>query len=386
MANYCVTGALGGGKSIVCVGIIKKALEDKKKVATNLDLHLENMVHQDAKKVRALRTPDVPNYESLMQLGLGYDGDFKGDSFNGVLVLDECAKWLNSRDFSNKSRKGLVDFFIHSRKRRWDVYFIIQHVDALDKQFRDLFVEHMVYCSRSDRHKIPFISPVYKFFTGSRLPMPRVHIANVFYCIGGKETHIENWVYRGNDLFNAYNTEQIFDEHEGQTGVSTYLSPYYTKGRYTTQLQRFKEACKAFKVSHFFLIGLLLGGFAAQAFVSDGSEPSRGALICNSDWKELFGDCSLSKKEVQEIIANHKGQSSSVEADADLSVEGKTFDDLPHVLDRVRIHASVLISGSYEYYFSNNGQDYKPELNGYTIYQNNECSAYLVNSIKKLSA
>jgi len=133
MPVYLVSGKLGAGKTLACVGRIQDAVRDGKRVATNLDLKLERLFSLHAGKpvrspqgiapaqaVQVLRVPDKPTAHDLDVIGMGNES--MDESKNGVLVLDELGSWLNSREWADKSRQGVIDWLIHSRKKGWDVY------------------------------------------------------------------------------------------------------------------------------------------------------------------------------------------------------------------------------------------------------------------------
>ena len=264
MTVYVVTGKLGAGKTLVAVGRIRDYLEQGRQIATNLDLNLHKLVGVHAKKTRVTRLPDIPTINDLEAIGNGYDGDYLGETRNGLLVLDECGSFLNSRDFNDKNRKGLRDWVIHARKKRWDVIFIIQHLNALDKQFREMFAEHVVHCIRTDRVPIPILSSLVKLVTGFTLKFPRAHRGLVKYGSGLQAITVDSWWYRGTTLYDAYDTEQAFAPNDEQRNYS-YLPPYYTHGvnydpiaDYLERFRRFKKRL-VFKARQFFFIGLLVG-------------------------------------------------------------------------------------------------------------------------------
>lgn len=383
MPVWCVTGKLGAGKTLVSVSRIKKYLEEGRRVATNLDLKLENFGSPYSKTPIVYRLPDVPTLESFESIGQGYDGELIGDNRNGLVVLDECALWLNSRDWNDKSRRKLINYFVHLRKLRWDLIILIQDEDALDTQFRKLYCEHTVYCSRADRFNIPFIGTFVKMLFGGRLPMPRVHIGTVMYNAGHGQTKVDTWFYRGTNLFNAFNTEQSFTLDNSMDAVYQYLPPYLVKGRYLAKVDYFKEKFSCVKVSHLFLAGLLAGGAVAKAFTSDGSSPDRGTFVCNSDWKDLFGDCELSKAQVKDAITLYKssqGVGSSEAVTMPLAAQGTASEETIHPLDSVRITASIkLDSGQYEYHFVKGDKPFTPENYGYRVYDDGQCKATLID-------
>ena len=265
MSVYVVTGKLGAGKTLVAVGRIRDYLIEGRKVATNLNLNLHNLIGIKAKKTRVTRLPDVPTLDHLESIGLGYEGQYQGEERNGLLVLDECGSFLNARDFNDKNRRGLQNWVIHARKKRWDVIFIIQHLEALDKQFRLMFAEHTVFCMRFDRVPIPVLSFVIKAITGFRLTFPKMHRGLVKYGSGQNAINVDTWWYRGTTLYDAYDTEQAFSPDDNQNNYM-YLPPYYTHGVTTNGYKEFKRTARryiqriSFKAKQLFFIGLL-GGF-----------------------------------------------------------------------------------------------------------------------------
>jgi hypothetical protein len=384
MPVWCVTGKLGAGKTLVAVSRIQKYLNENRRVATNLDLKLEKIINPWAQKTTVYRLPDIPTIESFKAIGQGYDGEFQGDHKNGLVVLDECALWLNTRSWNDKSRKALIDYFVHLRKLRWDLILIIQDIEALDKQFRDLYAEQIVYCSRLDRYKIPYIGGLINFMAAGRVPMPRVHIGAVYYNLGvGKQSHIENWVYRGNALMDGYNTEQGFNTSDSPEFYQ-YLPPNTVFGRYVTKTQLLKTRLKNIGLLPFFFVGLISGIGLVHAFTPDGNEPDRGNWRCNADWEALFGDCTLTKNDVRKAIEQYRNQSDST-PDAGKAAGVGSQSQTPaaaamHPLDDVYISGSVrLSSGQYEYVFNSSDQTFYPYEAGYRVYDGTDCKAMLIN-------
>lgn len=232
MAVYFVTGKLGSGKSLACVSKIRDYLSDGRRVATNLNLELDEMFTYC--KSPAIRLPDKPRAEDLAALGPGYDAeddrDYDEKRF-GLIVLDECGTWLNSREWNDKGRRALIDWFLHARKHRWDVMFLIQDIESCDAQIVRSLCEHLVICRRMDRFKVMGIS------------LPKMHIANVYYGRSA-EVRVERWTYKGADLYRTYDTRQVFRdgmEYLDQGPVDmrasyTMLSAWHLKGRYLPPL------------------------------------------------------------------------------------------------------------------------------------------------------
>lgn len=120
MAVYFVTGTLGCGKTLCTVGKIRDYLEQGRRVATNLDINLEAFTKPDS-KVSILRVPDKPTLYDLQGIGLGCEES--DESKYGLLVLDELGTWFNSRNWRDKGRGEVIDWFRHARKLHWDIFF-----------------------------------------------------------------------------------------------------------------------------------------------------------------------------------------------------------------------------------------------------------------------
>jgi len=219
MPVYAVTGNLGSGKTLVCVGKIRDAILRGSRVATNLDLRLE-LLAPGAKPGQVTRLSDHPTAAELSWLGLGNES--RDESLNGVLVLDEAGAWLNSRGWQDKDRHQVIEWMLHARKLGWDVFLIVQDIALIDKQVRVAFVEHLVRCRRLDRFSVPFLGAVFQWL-GSALRLPQVHIANVFYGTAPGSVCVERWIYQGKDLWGCYETRQLFSK-EG-TGLNSPLGP-----------------------------------------------------------------------------------------------------------------------------------------------------------------
>ena len=233
MAVYFITGKLGSGKTLVSVGKIRDALREGRKVATNLDLRLEHLAGKQAKKATVYRLPDKPVAHDMFALGSGntsYD-----EEKNGLIVLDECGTWFNSRDWQDKSRKALIDWLLHARKLGWDILFIIQDVSMIDKQARKSICEHVVYCRRLDRLAIPVLDMLAKLVRKKGIPKPKLHLAIVKYGDLPNSLTVDKWLYRGTDLYPCYDTKQAFIDDYPHS-LYQVLPPYYSHGRYSVPL------------------------------------------------------------------------------------------------------------------------------------------------------
>jgi len=237
MAVYFITGKLGSGKTLVTVGKIKDYLMSGRPVATNLDLNIQRLAKRNS-KATFYRLPDKPRIDDLNLIGRGSDS--VDESTYGLIVLDECGTWLNTRSWNDKERRHFIDWMLHARKLGWDILFIVQDISIIDKQLKMSLCEHLVVCRRLDRMKIPFVSNVVKMLTGHRVTMPKIHTAKVFYGDSESDYVTDRWTYQGRNLYDAYDTRQVFRDdilYHGDSETdfrATYsaLSRWHVEGRY----------------------------------------------------------------------------------------------------------------------------------------------------------
>ena len=255
MAVYAITGKLGSGKGKGAMKLLRDYLRAGKRVATNCDIFLEHMMPGQS-RASVVRMPDKPDVSDLYAIGSGNrfvdfepivkarDKAFEytppspkllpgfDESHNGALFLDECASWLNTRNFQDKGRAELLEWAIHARKYGWDVYFICQNISQIDKQLRDSLFEYVVRMSRLDRMKIPFVSAAFKAMTAgfSNGSLPRMHVGVVRLGCSPDGIVADRWYFRGDDLNDAYNTTQVFSDSYPH-GVHSLLSSWHLQAR-----------------------------------------------------------------------------------------------------------------------------------------------------------
>lgn len=255
MAVYAITGKLGSGKGKGAMKLLRDYLRAGKRVATNCDVFMEYMMPGQSRQ-SLVRIPDKPTAADLYSIGSGnkfinfepivsctVNGfEYKppsplllegfDEAHNGALFLDECASWLNTRNFQDKGRADLLEWCIHARKYGWDVYFISQNISQIDKQLRDSLFEYVVRFSRLDRMKIPFLSAGLKLITAgaSNGSLPRMHIGVVRLGCSPDGIVADRWHFRGDDLNKSYNTTQVFSDSYPHK-IHSLLSSWHLQAR-----------------------------------------------------------------------------------------------------------------------------------------------------------
>jgi hypothetical protein len=264
-----LTGKRGSGKSLIAVSFIRDYMERGCEVATNLNIHVQHLVNPK-NKVRPFRLPDFPTADDLMLLPLGNPGleRREGDiailpgyteTKNGLLVLDEVATFLNSRDWQEKTRRDLISWLLQSRKFGWDIIMIAQHARLVDAQVRNSLFDLFGVVRRLDKINIPVLGNLFKI-AGLKLKMPKLHVCAIRYGDSPSAVVAERFFVKGDDLYQAYDTTQKIDPHIGvKTGEGfSYLSAYDTKGRFLGFWEMYKSAIIAALISGL-VIGLIIG-------------------------------------------------------------------------------------------------------------------------------
>lgn len=231
MTDYALTGKKGTGKSKHAVILMRdRYLKQKRLVATNLDLNLEEMFGPRS-KATYVRVPDKPKAFDLLAAGHGNPHSYDED-LNGALVLDEMGTWLNTRTFGDKDRAATLDYFAHARKHGFDTWYIMQNVVQVDKQLRESFIEQTVRHTSFAKVKIPFIGWLLGALFGERAAyMPRFHTAVYRIGVNPQDLVTNRFMFTGKDVEKCYDTRQVFLENY-PNGTHSVLSPWHVKGRY----------------------------------------------------------------------------------------------------------------------------------------------------------
>lgn len=269
------------------------------------------MLGEKARNVHVMRVPDKPSIDDLNAIGVGnHDYD---ESKNGLLVLDECGTWFNSRNWQDKSRKAVNDWFLHARKLGWDVFLIIQDISLLDSQAREALAEHTVFCKRLDNLRIPLIGGLVQALTGIKLKLPRMHVARVVYGTSQQDMLSDRWVYRGTQYFNWYDTRQLFLT-DYQHGVYSMLTPWHTHYRHRVPkdwgyyMRLTKIYWKRFRSPIALGVGLMMGASVTAAAVAAYS-------VADYEAKKKEAELVAAKFEIERLkqkpVSESPGQNSN---------------------------------------------------------------------------
>lgn len=232
MTDFAVTGKKRSGKGLFCAGLIRDALREGRRVATNMDIFPEHLL-SPLNKSCFIRLPDHPTAEDMNGLGQGYEGNEVDDEKNGIIVLDETSAFFNSRQWGDKGRQPLLDWLIHSGKLRWHVYYQMQGLEQVDKQLRSTQIEYHIAVKRTDRWPIPVVTPLAGVF-GLNIRFPRMHLGIIKHGVERDSLVVDRKWYKATEIKKGYDTEQRFlpRAHPDAVGLHSVLSAWHVKGRY----------------------------------------------------------------------------------------------------------------------------------------------------------
>lgn len=304
------TGKRGEGKTKSAVRMIRDYLREGRIVATNLDINLEAMLPAFSDAV-AYRLPDHPSPEDLEALPLGNPNPLD-EKRNGLLVLDEVSTFLNSREWQKGDRAGFISWLAQSRKLGWDLVLIAQHPRMIDAQIRDSLFELHANCRRLDKMAVPMVSPVWQWLTGKPLRMPSLHIVTMRYGFAPGAPKALSWWYSGADLHSAYDTLQKISPITGQEGLSMFLSPWKTKGRYLSKVALYRGVGMAA-----FVLGALVGIAGAYGYSVVKPEDAPVAQVEKVDGKSFIAGIVSAGDRVQLLLTDGRSVRSEAAKMAD---------------------------------------------------------------------
>jgi hypothetical protein len=251
-------------------------------VATNLDLFIDKLMPPTSRAL-SFRLPDVPTAAVLNDPNFPQGNNNPIDEAkNGLLILDECAGYLNARDWKDKDRTALIAWLAQSRKNGWDLLLIAQGASMIDKQIRNELCDMHGVCRETSKIGIPFITMFARQIFGIKLMMPKFHLVSYFYGFGATAVKSYTDIFRSLDVQNGYNTLQKISAEFGQQGISSNLPAWHLRGRY---MSRWEMYGKIFISS--LILGALIGlagGFYGHDFIKPQSKNS-SQLIAE---KEVF--------------------------------------------------------------------------------------------------
>jgi len=210
-----VTGKIGGGKTLFCVGRIVKHLAKGGYVFTNIDLNWEALADLCKRRFRVRIKPEQlrrvdpkehPDWHNHIDWGVF--------GFPVLVVLDEIHLFFNAREWAKtaKNHTDLLSFLSQSRKAAVDVLFICQVATTLEKQFRVQSEVEYSLKKLSDIH-VPFLGT---------LPLNRMLLVTKDNADDPGRTAILRRQLLPYDkaLFPVYQTAAFLDRHMEQAAAN----------------------------------------------------------------------------------------------------------------------------------------------------------------------
>ncbi len=176
-----IIGKRGTGKTITMAKTVMDMLKKGKTVYTNFHINKKAIPKKYHSKIKLLDSDFFKNYK-----------DFK--LYNCALFIDEIYVYIDSRSSMSK-RNILWSYFINqTRKRDVDLYFTTQFFRQVELRLREnteIFIFPQIIKQKND-----------------------IFIVNKIFSYGDTLKKIGREVFKGNDYFDVYDTDEIisFDD------------------------------------------------------------------------------------------------------------------------------------------------------------------------------
>lgn len=232
-----ISGPVGASKTSTAVSLMVPYLNEGRPVATNIDVFPERLygLNEIGKAMPIIRIPDEPRAEDLENLGIAFDVATYGHNtnLNGALFIDEIGFSMNCRDWNKAGRAELIRWFRLVRKRHWNLFLLIQDIDAVDKQIFESLCRSIGWCHTSDTLMdstpnfflliLLFIPKIlFRLFCKFVLQTPRLHFCT-FYAGKSISAGIKQETHTFTaSIYDGYNTDQEFDNGHEQIRLPVY--------------------------------------------------------------------------------------------------------------------------------------------------------------------
>lgn len=389
-----IEGVKRSGKTKFAVDLMAGYIKRGCKVATNLDLFLENLAPDSDNSV--IRLPDHPRSCDFIALESAYpelDPDKPetyDESKNGLVLIDELLTFLNSRDWKDKDRAIIVSWMVQMGKFGWDLVAIGQDFESVDKQLRATTINSL-YSIKNGRNYFGFglfnslLSLVLNAFK-----FPQFSIARFYDSQSkgrkahGHEFFIKSWTHQWYKTAQRFlpdvmqtNDNRLVDMRASYSMIpGKTLNKWYPKNKENTtehkinSLDDVKKTAKEVEAKSKEIKKEI-----------ESKESDKTDKIDKKDKKKLLSTWQIFVLALLVYIAYsfYKTDSTPVNAAAHATLKNKLKKNpLPKVLEGVYITCSVKSEKGTDYCFSKNGNPFHPEDVEIWVLPSSACTASLI--------
>lgn len=157
------SGTPGSGKSLHCALEVRKALKYVPVIGT-FHINEKRLFKRSKYKYTYINIYSLTP-EFLVQFAKeNLNPKKKNPEGSFLLVIDECQRIFNSRDWQAKDRNGWITFFAEHRHLGFDIILISQNDRMLDRQIRSLIEYEYVHRKVSN---FGIVGKIFGFFLGN---------------------------------------------------------------------------------------------------------------------------------------------------------------------------------------------------------------------------
>lgn len=143
MTMSLYSGTPGSGKSLHIARRIYYQLRFNKNALANFKINVSNIKKAKGTFIELEKDNINPNFLREYSEEYFKTHTFKEDKI--LLVIDECQRYFNSRDWSVKGRDDWIMFFSNHRKYGYEIILIAQFDRMLDRQIRSLLEHEFIH-------------------------------------------------------------------------------------------------------------------------------------------------------------------------------------------------------------------------------------------------
>lgn len=192
------SGTPGSGKSYHMAKDIKSKLLLGRNIICSENIDLAKVSEDGKKKIGNFVCKPIEEMSPEYFYLYAYENHVKGKEKQTYIIMDECHRLFNPRDWGRKDRKEWLTFFSEHRHIGYEMILISQHDRQIDRQIRNQFEHEIKHRKINNMHILGFLFPT--------------TFAFIEYYYGNKMVVSKQFVMFKKKIGNIYDYTAKFDD------------------------------------------------------------------------------------------------------------------------------------------------------------------------------